>query len=587
MSANFSGFISMLQLNPYFPNQPHPIAVCRGTRLFIDPATIRAFFVSSGQQARASWTSPLNWDDSLAVMPPLALLLVKEKKKADQKSQWRSDDQESSWFVFRHAEWGVQYFVCAASGEAHWYPPASIRNQVIEGPGAAVCWEPGDVRLGINVSVSDGDDILTKSATRIFPPGSPTPAARRESLGDTSELIIKAHLAALDSSTTTHLNTEDGRDDEPVKITTLPRILAVVNGWKICLGVNDERLSYQRLSTGECQFKVPQDILLTPVSEWRLAGPADVGGRAMSRIDLLKNEGQLANGENSVGETTRDSLENSVPIVHGASISQFEAGQVGISAWLSTATLHSPLAPPLTSPEETITYSYQNGLGLGLGLLPGRAGVVRTRRYSSEMLPSLSSTLGHVELGAESSGQGKKEATLQANSNLAIEDRDIQPCSLLSTKNSHQVQSVEQRSASVMKKIREHAAAISRIPKKPALSAAETFLLEREADRLWKNAEVARMRQKHTQAQGRAKESIAEARKVLAEKTREDMVTRMHEVWREEEERKQEVRERIESKRRSSIPIPLLAPRTDVRNRRSSLGKAGLVISKQSSLGML
>jgi hypothetical protein len=143
------------------------------------------------------------------------------------------------------------------------------------------------------------------------------------------------------------------------------------------------------------------------------------------------------------------------------------------------------------------------------------------------------------------------------------------------------VQSASQRYASVMKKIKEQAA--SRIPKKPTLSASETFLLERDADRLWRNAEVARMRQKTIQAKGRAKESIAEARKILAEKTREEMVLRMHEVWREEEDRQREVRMRIETKRRSSLNT-VVTRQDEVtgkgeKNRRSSLGRAGSVIS--------
>jgi hypothetical protein len=571
MTADFSGFISMLQLNPYFPNNPHPIAVCRGVRLFIDPVTVRAFFVSSGPQAQASWSSPTNWDDSLAVMPPLALLLVKEKKKGESKLQLRADDQESSWFVFRHAEWGVQYFVCAITGEAQWYPPANIRNQVIEGPGAAVCWEPGDVRLGMNVSVLDGDDILTKSATRVFPSGSPTPAARRESLGDTSDLIVKANLAALESSAT-NPDIDESREEEAGKTTSsLPRTLATVNGWKICLWVHDARLCYQSLSTGESVWKVPQDILVTPISEWHLGGSTYIGGRAMSRIDLLMNEGSIACEENKDGQSsqlTRDSLENCVPIVLGASFSQFEAGQLGITAWLSTAALLSPLAPPIIPPKESIMYTYQNGLGLGLGLLPGKAGVVRTRRYSQETSPLLSSN-GLVELGGDSSS--KKEAQTLILSSSTTDDRELQQTSGPST-TMIQVQSVKQRSASVMRKIREHAAAVSRIPKKPVLTAAETFIIERDADRLWRNAEVARMRQKHNLAQGRAKESIAEARRVLADKTREDMLTRMHEVWKEEEERKQEVRERIESKRRASVP--------EEKYRRTSLGRAGSVISK-------
>jgi hypothetical protein len=595
-SASFTGFISMLQLNPYFPNHPHPIAVCRGVRLFVDPDTIRAFFVSSGKHALASWLAPITWDDSLAVIPPLALLLAKEKKKADQqKSQWRAEDQESSWFAFRHAEWGVQYFVSAISGEAQWYPPSSIRNQVIEGPGAVVCWEPGVLRLSMNKTVSDGDDILSKIAvTRVFPQGSPTPAARRESLGDTSDLVVKANLAALESSGP-HRDTDDTNEEVAssfLALAMLPKTIAIVNGWKICQGINDVRLYYQRLLTGESQFKVPHDILTTPVSEWRLGSLADIGGRAMSRSEHHLSESHFAHRENGEGQTiqSKNTLDNSVPIVHGASLSQFEGGQAGIREWLTSATSHSPLAPTMIPHEETIVYNYQNGLGLGLGLLPGRAGVVRTRRYSSEMsstLPNSSLPLSHIDPGEEEySSKGGKEAT-KITSNLIIEGCDHHQDSVF-VPSSHKVdmppdkvKSASQRYASVMKKIKEQAA--SRIPKKPTLSAAETFLLERDADRLWRNAEVARMRQKTIQAQGRAKESIAEARKILAEKTREEMVLRMHEVWKEEEDRQREVRMRIETKRRSSLDTAVT--RQDEvtgkgeKNRRSSLGRAGSVIS--------
>jgi hypothetical protein len=91
------------------------------------------------------------------------------------------------------------------------------------------------------------------------------------------------------------------------------------------------------------------------------------------------------------------------------------------------------------------------------------------------------------------------------------------------------------------------------------------------------------MRQKTIQAKGRAKESIAEARKILAEKTREELVLRMHEVWREEEDRQREVRMRIETKRRSSLNT-VVTRQDEVtgkgeKNRRSSLGRAGSVIS--------
>jgi len=429
-------------MNPYFPERPQPIAVCRGTRLFVDPLSLDAFFVGPGE--KATWGAPPDWDDSLAVVPPLALLRAAPGRPAA---------AAAAWFAFRHPEWGVQYFVCAATGAAQWRPPAAVADQVVEGPGAAADWAANDDPLGAARSAAASIKERARAAgPALFAPSAPSALVRRNSLGDTAALLVKARLAALGPQGPGGA-TENERGDGGA------RTLAVVGAWAICQmpvaardpfdsdgggrgggegedAVDDGggRLFYQRLLTGETQWQLPQEVLGAPEAAWRLP-QAVSGGRAFSReeedghgprshrptpdgawgraaegcsaaqLTPSRTGGLVSDVGESRGGDDFESTEPEVnPQIEGASDARDPTAQsLGLKggglpgsevpsappaptagSWLrgqaaTSGVQSAPLAPPRQSAYEA--GGLFSGLG-SLGLAAGRA-IVRTRVYAT------------------------------------------------------------------------------------------------------------------------------------------------------------------------------------------------------------
>lgn len=293
-AEQWSLLVTLLQYNPYSPENAHPLAVCGRWQLFVDPQALAPYYFNPAS-GESTWTAPEQWNDELAVMPPLVVLRPAAADATGSGAATPAAGSSSSssgvgsspvaggrrvlsgWHVYRDPALLVQYFVWAGSGEARWRPPEDVLDQVVEGEGAMVEWDYQDDDADDADEQSPESDAAEAPNHPQVPSGKPTNATphgssargrRRSSLGDTSTIIIKARLSALAMRDTTAAvqGSTTSHDDNG-------GCLALVGAWAVCQSQEEDTrgaLFYYRWGDGASQWEVPPEVLAAPEEDWLL-----------------------------------------------------------------------------------------------------------------------------------------------------------------------------------------------------------------------------------------------------------------------------------------------------------------------------